>query len=59
MGVWIAGNEGPKFWLYKRELQNRSVEDTLILCVDGFKGFSDAINALTTNSKPVYRSSAE
>jgi putative transposase len=28
------------------ELQNRGVENVLIACVDGLKGFSDAINAV-------------
>jgi putative transposase len=28
------------------ELQNRGVEDVLIACVDGLKGFPDAINAV-------------
>ena len=44
MGMWIAENEGAKFWLsVLTELQNRGVEDILIACVDGLKGFPDAI----------------
>ena len=47
MGMWIAENEGAKFWLsVLTELQNRGVEDILIACVDGLKGFPDAINAV-------------
>lgn len=45
--MWIAENEGAKFWLsVLTELQQRSVEDILIACVDGLKGFPDAINAV-------------
>jgi len=45
-GMWISENEGAKFWLnVLTELQNRGVKDILIACVDGLKGFPDAINA--------------
>jgi putative transposase len=47
MGMWIAENEGAKFWLnVLTELQNRGVQDILIACVDGLKGFPDAINTV-------------
>jgi len=47
MGMWIAENEGAKFWLsVLTELQHRGVEDILIACVDGLKGFPDAINSV-------------
>lgn len=47
LGMWIAENEGAKFWLsVLTELQQRGVEDILIACVDGLKGFPDAINAV-------------
>ena len=47
MGLWIAENEGAKFWLgVLTELQQRGVEDILIACVDGLKGFPDAINTV-------------
>jgi putative transposase len=47
MGMWIAENEGAKFWLsVLTELQHRGVEGILIACVDGLKGFPDAINAV-------------
>jgi len=47
LGIWIAENEGAKFWLgVLTELQNRGVEDILIACVDGLKGFPDAINSV-------------
>ena len=51
MGLWIAENEGAKFWLnVLTELQQRGVEDILIACVDGLKGFPDAINAVFTKT---------
>ncbi|MEQ3693862.1 MAG: IS256 family transposase [Thalassolituus sp.] len=47
MGMWIAENEGAKFWLnVLTEIQQRGVEDILIACVDGLKGFPEAINAV-------------
>jgi len=47
LGMWISENEGSKFWLgVLTELQNRGVKDILIACVDGLKGFPDAINAV-------------
>ncbi len=57
MGLWIAENEGAKFWLgVLTELQQRDVEDILIACVDGLKGFPDAINTLPRYSCPaLYR----
>jgi len=47
LGMWISENEGAKFWLsVLTELQNRGVRDILIACVDGLKGFPDAINTV-------------
>ncbi|PKG82033.1 IS256 family transposase [Colwellia sp. 75C3] len=46
-GMWISENEGAKFWLnVLTELQNRRVNDILIACVDGLKGFPEAINTV-------------
>lgn len=46
LGLWIAANEGAKFWLsVMNNLRNRGVEDILIAVVDGLKGFPEAINA--------------
>ena len=43
----MAENEGAKFWLsVLTELKNRGVKDILIACVDGLKGFPDAINTV-------------
>ncbi|BBM81206.1 hypothetical protein Eco16F5M1D1_p0073 (plasmid) [Escherichia coli O8:H8] len=45
LGMWLAENEGVKFWLnVLNELKNRGLNDILIVCVDGLKGFPDAIN---------------
>ena len=47
LGMWQSENEGAKFWLnVLTELQNRGVKDILIACVDGLKGFPDAINTV-------------
>lgn len=47
LGMWISENEGAKFWLnVLTEFQNRGVKDILIACVDGLKGFPDAINTV-------------
>lgn len=44
LGMWIAQTEGSKFWLsVMTELKNRGVQDILITCVDGLKGFPEAI----------------
>jgi putative transposase len=46
LGLWIADNEGAKFWLsIMTELKNRGVQDILIAVVDGLKGFPEAITA--------------
>jgi len=45
--MWLAENEGAKFWLsVLTELKNRGLQDILIACVDGLKGFPDAINSI-------------
>jgi putative transposase len=44
LGLWLAETEGAKFWLsVLTELKNRGLQDILIACVDGLKGFPDAI----------------
>jgi transposase-like protein len=46
LGLWMAQNEGAKFWLsVLTELKSRGLQDILIACVDGLKGFPDAIAA--------------
>lgn len=47
LGMWTAESEGAKFWLsILNELKNRGVKDILIACVDGLKGFPEAIEAV-------------
>ena len=47
LGMWLSETEGAKFWLsVMTELQNRGVKDILIACVDGLKGFPDAIQSV-------------
>lgn len=53
LGMWLAENVGAKFWLNVlteqtelTELKNRGLNDILSACVDGLKGFPDAINAV-------------
>ena len=47
LGLWIAQTEGAKFWLQVvTELKKRGVADIFIACVDGLKGFPEAIQAV-------------
>ena len=47
LGMWIAHNEGAKFWLsVLTDLKNRGLQDILIACIDGLKGFPEAIEAV-------------
>jgi len=47
LGMWAASSEGAKFWLHVlTELRNRGVKDIFIGCVDGLKGFPEAIEAV-------------
>jgi putative transposase len=47
LGLWVGENEGAKFWMnVLTELKNRGLQDILVACVDGLKGFPDAIAAL-------------
>jgi putative transposase len=47
LGLWIAQTEGAKFWLQVvTELKNRGVTDIFIACVDGLKGFPEALETV-------------
>jgi len=47
LGLCIAQTEGAKFWLHVvTELKNRGVQDIFIACVDGLKGFPEAIETV-------------
>ena len=47
LGLWFQETEGAKFWVVVlNELKQRGVRDILIACVDGLKGFPEAIEAV-------------
>jgi putative transposase len=47
LGMWFQENEGAKFWMQVlNDLKQRGVSDVLICCVDGLKGFPEAIEAI-------------
>jgi putative transposase len=47
LGLWVAQTEGAKFWLQVvNALRNRGVQDIFVACVDGLKGFPEAIEAV-------------
>ena len=47
LGLWTSANEGAKFWLQVlTDLKNRGVTDIFIACVDGLKGFPQAIETV-------------
>lgn len=47
LGMYISKSEGSNFWLsVLSDLQNRGVKDILITCIDGLKGFPDAIKSV-------------
>jgi putative transposase len=47
LGLWTSASEGAKFWLnVLTELRNRGVRDIYLVCVDGLKGFPQAIESI-------------
>ena len=47
LGLWTTANEGAKFWLQVlTEMKNRGLKDIFIACVDGLKGFPQAIETV-------------
>ena len=47
LGLWFQESEGAKFWMQVlTELKARGLQDILIACVDGLKGFPEAIEAV-------------
>ena len=58
LGMWFQENEGAKFWMQVlNDLKQRGVQDILICCVDGLKGFPEAIEAIfpQTDGPDVHR----
>ena len=46
LGLWLAENEGAKFWLaVLTELRQRGVQDIFIASMDGLKGLPEAVNS--------------
>lgn len=51
LGLWFQSSEGAKFWLHVlTELKQRGIRDVLVCCVDGLKGFPEAIEAVFPNA---------
>jgi transposase-like protein len=51
LGLWSSAQEGSRFWLgVLTDLKNRGVKDILIACVDGLKGFPEAIRNVYPNA---------
>jgi putative transposase len=51
LGMWFQDTEGAKFWMQVlTDLKQRGVQDILICCVDGLKGFPEAIEAIFPNT---------
>lgn len=47
LGMYVSHSEGANFWLsVLTDLQNRGMRDTLFACVDGLKGFPEAIRSV-------------
>jgi putative transposase len=47
LGLWASENEGAKFWPgIMTELKARGIKDIFLACVDGLKGFPEAIETI-------------
>ena len=47
LGIYLSDTEGSHYWLsVLTDLQNRGVRDVFIACVDGLKGFPEAIETI-------------
>jgi putative transposase len=56
LGLWTSANEGAKFWLpVLTELRHRGVKDIFIACVDGLKGFPQAMETVSAGPGAVVR----
>lgn len=52
LGLYIGESEGARFWLsVLTDLQNRGVQDILIVCIDNLKGFAEAVESIFPNSE--------
>lgn len=47
LGFYLSDSEGSNFWLgVLNDLKHRGIEDILIACVDGLKGFPEAVTTI-------------
>jgi putative transposase len=52
LGMYVSHSEGATFWLgVINDLKQRGVEDVLIICIDGLKGFEEAIRTIYPNTE--------
>jgi len=52
LGLYLSDHEGAHHWLsVLTDLHNRGVKDILIACVDGLKGFPEAIESIYPNTE--------
>lgn len=52
LGIYISDSEGARHWLQVlNDLRNRGIDDILICCVDGLKGFPEAIATVFPNTE--------
>ncbi len=52
LGLYLSDQEGAHHWLsILTDLHNRGVQDILIACVDGLKGFPEAIETIYPNAE--------
>jgi len=52
LGLYLSDTEGAHHWLsVLTDLHNRGVKDILIACVDGLKGFPEAIESIYPNTE--------
>ena len=52
LGLHLSESEGANYWLsILTDLHNRGVKDILIACVDGLKGFPEAIASIYPNTE--------
>lgn len=52
LGLYLSDQEGAHHWLnVLTDLHNRGVKDVLIACVDGLKGFPEAIESIYPNTE--------
>lgn len=52
LGLYLSDQEGARHWLsILTDLHNRGVKEILIACVDGLKGFPEAIESIYPNTE--------